>query len=302
MANKLFLGGIALQTQKEDLETHFGQFGTVVDSVVMYKDGRPRGFGFVTFAEAEAVDAVLSMPQVIHDRTIDVKRACAPEDAPPPKVVAAWGSPQASFAPAPQPAWGKGGFGGGYGGGCGGGCWGNGAGAYGGGGYKGDGGYGKGFAAKGAPGKPAGPKGGKGKPGFDGPTDKVFVGGLTPQTDDNALNAYFSRYGTLVDVVVMKDNMTQRSRGFGFVRYDNNDSVEQVCADYDNHEIDGKWVEVKKAVPQENGGKGKGNGMDKGGWQPMPQNQGMGGYGGNGMSYGKAGGGGCYGGKGYQPY
>lgn len=48
---------------------------------------------------------------------------------------------------------------------------------------------------------------------------KVFVGGLSYQTDDEGLKAHFSQFGTLVDSIVMKFRDTRRSRGFGFVTY-----------------------------------------------------------------------------------
>ena len=48
---------------------------------------------------------------------------------------------------------------------------------------------------------------------------KVFIGGLSYQTDDEGLKAHFSQFGTLVDSIVMKFRDTRRSRGFGFVTY-----------------------------------------------------------------------------------
>merc|ERR1719215_2084922 len=144
--------------------------------------------------------------------------------------------------------------------------------------------------------------GGKGgsKGGYTGVTDKVFLGGLSPTTTDEMLSNYFGRYGTLVDVVVMKDKMSQKSRGFGFVRYDSPDPVEQVMADYEAHELDGKWIEVKKAVPQEQMGVTRGGipvrgaPIGKGGF-----GGGMGGKGGYGGGKGYCGGGYCGGGGGY---
>eukprot|EP00443_Scrippsiella_acuminata_P045530 CAMPEP_0115259620 /NCGR_PEP_ID=MMETSP0270-20121206/47917_1 /TAXON_ID=71861 /ORGANISM="Scrippsiella trochoidea, Strain CCMP3099" /LENGTH=325 /DNA_ID=CAMNT_0002675433 /DNA_START=119 /DNA_END=1094 /DNA_ORIENTATION=+ len=222
MSFKLFLGGVAPTTQKEDIEAHFSRYGTIVDAVVMYKDGRHRGFGFVTFAEEEAMNAVLIEPQVIHDRTIDVKQALPGEQAPPPRTM-------------------NGGMVGGYGGGI--------IGAFG-----GSGGF-LGAAPSGPPPQRSFGCGGGGKGGvkgaYTGATDKVFLGGLSPTTTDEMLSNHFGRYGNLVDVVVMKDKLSQKSRGFGFVRYDSTEPVEQVMADYESHEIDGKWIEVKKAVPQE---------------------------------------------------
>lgn len=227
MAAKLFLGGIAPTTQKEDIEAHFGAYGQVIDAVVMYKDGRHRGFGFVTFADHESMHAALAEPQIIHERTIDVKPAVPSEEAPPPRANGGGCGPPA-FGGFPPAYGGKlgGGFGGGYA------CA----------GYGGK--LGPPMAA--LPGKGAGPS-----KGYSGSTDKVFIGGLAPTTTDDTLSAYFGRYGQLIDVVVMKDKITQKSRGFGFVRYDSPDPVEQVMADYSSHEIDGKWIEVKRAVPQD---------------------------------------------------
>mmetsp|Transcript_99946 Transcript_99946/g.288583 ORF Transcript_99946/g.288583 Transcript_99946/m.288583 type:complete len:132 (-) Transcript_99946:57-452(-) len=101
----------------------------------------------------------------------------------------------------------------------------------------------------------------------------------------------------------MKDRATGKPRGFGFVRYDSTEPVEQVMAEYETHEFDGKWVEVKKAVPQDQmvqtlGGKPVMNrggcfsgGCGKGGFGGA-----YGGGGGFGGGYGKGGGKGYSGG------
>jgi len=48
---------------------------------------------------------------------------------------------------------------------------------------------------------------------------------------------------------VMIDSHTQRSRGFGFVTFDSCDPVEEGMKRQD-HNIDGKNVEIKKAFPK----------------------------------------------------
>ena len=40
------------------LESHFGQFGTITDAVVMEMNGQPRGFGFVTYEAPEMVPSL----------------------------------------------------------------------------------------------------------------------------------------------------------------------------------------------------------------------------------------------------
>ncbi|VDO12690.1 unnamed protein product [Brugia timori] len=71
---------------------------------------------------------------------------------------------------------------------------------------------------------------------------KMFIGGLTSSTTDETLKEFYSKWGTLVDCVVMRDPATKRSRGFGF--------VDAAMANRP-HIIDGKTVDPKRAVPRE---------------------------------------------------
>ncbi|XP_076922124.1 heterogeneous nuclear ribonucleoprotein 1-like [Bidens hawaiensis] len=83
-----------------------------------------------------------------------------------------------------------------------------------------------------------------------GRTKKIFVGGLPSSITETDFKAYFDQFGTITDVVVMYDHNTQRPRGFGFITYDSEYSVDRVL--YKTfHELNGKMVEVKRAVPKE---------------------------------------------------
>lgn len=77
---KLFLGGLTKTTTTEHLFEIFGEFGTVVDAVVMERNGNPRGFGFVTFKDRSSLDAVLLNGVAIDGREIDIKRAVPEEE------------------------------------------------------------------------------------------------------------------------------------------------------------------------------------------------------------------------------
>ncbi|RPA82389.1 RNA-binding domain-containing protein [Ascobolus immersus RN42] len=76
--SKIFVGGISQECTESDFKEYFQQFGRVLDSTLMIdKDtGRPRGFGFVTFDNEQAVENALNHPDLqIHGKAIEVKKA-----------------------------------------------------------------------------------------------------------------------------------------------------------------------------------------------------------------------------------
>merc|ERR1719393_200762 len=74
-SNKLFVGGISANTTSEVLRSHFRRYGKIIDSVVMFKNGRPRGFGFVTFDLPVCAALALTDAHWIEGRQVDVKSA-----------------------------------------------------------------------------------------------------------------------------------------------------------------------------------------------------------------------------------
>ncbi|KAF8410830.1 hypothetical protein HHK36_003367 [Tetracentron sinense] len=88
-----------------------------------------------------------------------------------------------------------------------------------------------------------------GSPG-PGRTKKIFVGGLASTVTESDFKKYFDQFGMITDVVVMYDHNTQRPRGFGFITYDSEEAVDRVLLKI-FHELNGKMVEVKRAVPKE---------------------------------------------------
>ncbi|XP_017756570.1 PREDICTED: RNA-binding protein Musashi homolog Rbp6 isoform X7 [Eufriesea mexicana] len=78
---------------------------------------------------------------------------------------------------------------------------------------------------------------------------KMFIGGLSWQTSPESLREYFTKYGDITEVMVMKDPTTRRSRGFGFITFSDPASVDKVLAQ-GNHELDGKKIDPKVAFPR----------------------------------------------------
>ena len=133
MGNKLYVGNLAYGIRDDDLQQHFGAFGTVASAKVMMdrETGRSKGFGFVEMSsDAEAQAAISGMNgKDLDGRAIVVNEARPREERP-----GGFGG-------------GRSGGGGGYGGGGGGSYGGGGGGGYGGGGgggRSGGGGYGGG--------------------------------------------------------------------------------------------------------------------------------------------------------------
>ncbi|KAK1403148.1 Heterogeneous nuclear ribonucleoprotein 1 [Heracleum sosnowskyi] len=80
-------------------------------------------------------------------------------------------------------------------------------------------------------------------------TGKLFIGGISWDTNEESLKEYFQTFGEVIEAVIMKDRATGRARGFGFVVFADAAIAERVVKA--KHMIDGRTVEAKKAVPRD---------------------------------------------------
>lgn len=78
---------------------------------------------------------------------------------------------------------------------------------------------------------------------------KIFVGGLDPTVNNDDLRMYFSGFGQVKDANVLYDADRGVSRCFGFVVFENKETVDELVKDQ-NFVIKGKAIEVKPAVPK----------------------------------------------------
>lgn len=78
---------------------------------------------------------------------------------------------------------------------------------------------------------------------------KMFIGGLNWQTTQDGLHSYFGRFGEIAECVIMRDPVSKRSRGFGFITFSNPNSVDKVLA-VKVHQLDDKVIDPKIAVPK----------------------------------------------------
>uniref|UniRef100_A0A4W5M5P2 Musashi RNA binding protein 1b n=1 Tax=Hucho hucho TaxID=62062 RepID=A0A4W5M5P2_9TELE len=77
----------------------------------------------------------------------------------------------------------------------------------------------------------------------------MFIGGLSWQTTQEGLKEYFCKYGEVKECMVMRDPVTKRSRGFGFVTFVDQAGVDSVLA-VTRHELDSKTIDPKVAFPR----------------------------------------------------
>lgn len=61
MTKRLFVGGLGRDISSDKLKQAFAQFGDVLETEIVHnhKTGHSRGFGYVSFADAQAADKAL---------------------------------------------------------------------------------------------------------------------------------------------------------------------------------------------------------------------------------------------------
>lgn len=115
-------------------------------------------------------------------------------------------------------------------------------------------------------------------------TKKIFLGGISMEATEDDVKSYFSRYGVVVEVhfVSDKSDMTRPHKGFGFITFEDESSVDQAIAKH-YHIIKDKRCEAKSAEQKDrSNGQGAGNPYDQnqmGGYQNMQMGYGQQGYG-----------------------
>jgi cold-inducible RNA-binding protein len=98
---------------------------------------------------------------------------------------------------------------------------------------------------------------------------KLYVGNLSYDVDNAALEEWFAEHGTIESANVITDRATGRSKGFGFVEMSSDDEAQAAMSALDGKEFGGRAIKVNEAKPQVNRSGGGGGG-------------GRGGYGGGG--------------------
>ena len=99
---------------------------------------------------------------------------------------------------------------------------------------------------------------------------KIYVGNIAFNATEQDLRDLFSEYGEIESLKIMKDNFTERSKGFGFIEMVNEEDAKKAIATLNGKDFKGKSLTVAEARPQQ-----KRQGFNK-------RSSGYGGFGGTG--------------------
>jgi RNA recognition motif-containing protein len=76
---------------------------------------------------------------------------------------------------------------------------------------------------------------------------KLFVGSLSWNTDDQGLREAFAAHGEISEAIVITDRDSGRSRGFGFVTFEDDEAADRAMEALNNTELDGRTIRVDVA-------------------------------------------------------
>lgn len=80
---------------------------------------------------------------------------------------------------------------------------------------------------------------------------KLYVGNLSFATTELDLQDLFAQAGTVVDVKIIQDKLTGKSRGFGFVTMGSDEQASEAISKFNGFSLDNRPLTVNEARPPE---------------------------------------------------
>ena len=75
----------------------------------------------------------------------------------------------------------------------------------------------------------------------------IYVANLGFNVQSEDLIKHFSQYGEVVSANIIFDKVTNRSRGFGFIRMDDTEAAEKAISELNGTTLDNQTIRVKEA-------------------------------------------------------
>jgi len=82
-------------------------------------------------------------------------------------------------------------------------------------------------------------------------SQNLFIGSLAYATTDDTLKAHFEQIGPVASARVITDRESGRSKGFGFVEFENDADNQKAVDQLNGKELDGREINVSLARPKE---------------------------------------------------
>lgn len=79
----------------------------------------------------------------------------------------------------------------------------------------------------------------------------IYVGNLAYGVRENDLKELFEEYGETSSVRIIKDKMTGKSKGFGFVEMENESEAREAISNLNETDVQGRKLVVNEARPRE---------------------------------------------------
>lgn len=78
----------------------------------------------------------------------------------------------------------------------------------------------------------------------------IYVGNLDFRVEENDLQEVFEEYGSVNSTKIITDKFTGRSKGFGFVEMDDNDSANKAISELNGSQLEDRDMVVNEAKPR----------------------------------------------------
>jgi RNA recognition motif-containing protein len=99
----------------------------------------------------------------------------------------------------------------------------------------------------------------------------IYVSNISYTATDEALQAAFAAFGTVQSARIIRDRLSGRSRGFGFVEMENEEEGRKAIESLAGTDLMGRAISVREARPKEEGSTGQ-SGQGGEGGQGAPGN------------------------------
>src|SRR3982750_1133158 len=86
----------------------------------------------------------------------------------------------------------------------------------------------------------------------------IYVGNLSWTMTDDDLSNLFTQYGSVTSAKILKDKMSGRSKGFGFVEMEDDEAAKTAIASLNESEVQGRKLIVNESQPRQDGAGGGG--------------------------------------------